>query len=76
MFTVLWTLLVGSPVRLAIWIGNRVATWTGLFFLWRRLNGSPNRWRRFLVVGSLVNLASLVAVVGLLWALARSRWGR
>ncbi len=69
MLTAFWTLLLGSPVKLALWAGNRVATWMGLFFMWRRLKGDPNRWRTFLIVGGVINLLSLGVLAAVLWAL-------
>ncbi len=44
--------LLGSPLKLAMWIGNRVLTWTGLMVLWRKLKHAPDRVRRFLLVGT------------------------
>ena len=58
--------LLGSPLKLAMWIGNRVLTWTGLMVLWRKLKHAPDRVRRFLLVGLAINAVSLLLLVGLL----------
>ena len=37
-------LLLSSPVKLVLWIANRLATWTGVFYLWRRFRAKPHFW--------------------------------
>ena len=58
--------LLGSPFKLAMWVGNRILTWTGLMVLWRKLKHAPDRVRRFLVVGLALNAVSLLLLVGFL----------
>jgi len=60
----LWTWVVGSPVNLALWVGNRLATWTGLLVVWRKLKGAPDRTKRFLLWGVALNAASLLLLLG------------
>ncbi|MBI3319959.1 MAG: hypothetical protein HYZ89_05180 [Candidatus Omnitrophica bacterium] len=71
--TGLWTLLLGSPLKLMLWAGNRLATWTGLLYLWRRVAKRPQRWRVFLVWALWINLLSLSVMAGLLYWLFASR---
>ena len=61
-FTVLIT---GSRIRLAMWIGSRLALGTGLAVVWRRLKGAPNRVRRFFVWFLALNAVSVLAFFGL-----------
>ena len=68
--TGLWAWMVGSPVNLALWIGNRLATWTGLFVVWRKLKGAPDRTKRFLLWGMALNAVSLFLLLGVLRLLA------
>ena len=60
----LWSVVAGSPVSLALWIGNRLATWTGLLVVWRKLKGAPDRTKRFLLWGMVLNAASLLLLLG------------
>ena len=55
--------LVGSPVRLAVFAGSRVATMTGLAVVWTRLRNDPHRWRRFILWMMVVNIVSWTAIV-------------
>ena len=66
----LWTWVAGSPVSLALWVGNRLATWTGLLVVWRKLKGAPDRTKRFLLWGLALNAASLLLLLGVLRLLA------
>jgi len=66
MLTGLWAFLLGSPLKLAFWIGNRLVTWTGLLVLWRKIQHAPDRVRRFLLWGAILNAVSLLVLVGLL----------
>lgn len=68
--TSLWLLVFGSPIKIALWLGNRAVTWTGLAVLWRRLHGHPQRVRHFAKWGALINLASFGVLAGLLWWVA------
>ena len=62
----LWSVVTGSPMNLALWIGNRLATWTGLFVVWRKLKGAPDRTKRFLLWGMALNAASFLLLLGVL----------
>ena len=62
----LWGLVTGSPINLALWIGNRLATWTGLLVVWRKLKGAPDRTKRFLLWGMALNAVSLLLLLGVL----------
>ncbi len=62
--------LLGSPLKLVLWIGNRLATWTGLCYVWQRVKASPRRWRAFLLWAVCINLFSLSLLIGVLYWLA------
>ena len=64
-----WLFLVGSPVKLAVWIGNRLATWTGTAVAWQKLKHSPNRSRVFFKWLLLINAVSLLVLVVALYIL-------
>ncbi len=70
MLTGPWAFFLGSPMKILLWVGNRLATWTGLLVLWQKLKHLPNRTRRFLLIGALLNVVSLLALVGVLWLAA------
>ena len=59
------TLITGSPAKLTLWLGNRLTAWTGLAVLWRRLKDSPNRFKRFLMWGAVINAVSVLCAIGL-----------
>ena len=61
----LTVLIMGSRIRLAMWIGSRLALGTGLTVVWRRLKGAPNRVRRFLMWFLALNTLSVLAFFGL-----------
>ncbi len=67
MFAKLWLFLVGtllgSPIKLLLWFGNRILTWTGLAVVWKKLDGTPNRTRRFIVLMCLINLVSVGVLI-------------
>ena len=46
MFLIVWPawLLAGAPVKLVVWLFNRLATWTGAYYLWKRLRAQPLIW--------------------------------
>lgn len=62
-----WAFLFDSPLTLALWLSNRIVTWTGLFVLWRKLRHTPNRIRRFFQWGILINMAAWAMLGLLLW---------
>lgn len=57
-------LVLSSPLTWGLWLVNRLATWTSLFYFWRRFRGR----RLFWVWTTLINAASLSAL-GLLFFL-------
>ncbi len=63
-----WAFLINTPLKLAILVGNRLATWTGLFYLWRRVaSRRTHGWRTFLLWALGINLVSLSLLAGLLF---------
>ena len=44
---------ISSPVKLLLWVGNRLATWTGLFFLWKRWRESRFVWMWLIIVNAI-----------------------
>ena len=68
--TTLWSFVFGSPIKIAVWVGNRIATWTGLVVMWKRLKGHPQRPKHFFLWLVVINGVSLALLVGLLWWLA------
>ena len=50
-------LWISTPVKFLIWLFNRVVTWSGQFYLWKRI-----RSKRFLWI-ALINLCSLGILV-------------
>ena len=65
-----WLFLIGSPLKLGLWVGNRIATWTGLLVVWQRLKRAPDRTKRFLLWGLVLNVVSLLVLVGIWRVLA------
>ena len=53
-------LWVGTRLKFVLWLSNRLATWTGLFFVWRR-------WRSRRLIWLWLGLLNLVSLGGLLW---------
>lgn len=60
-----WAFFLGSPLKVGLWIGNRLVTWTGLLYVWRRVANGPQRWRTFLVWATWINPLSLGVLAGL-----------
>lgn len=48
-------LLISTPVKFWLWLTNRLLTWSGLWYLWRRFR----RRRRFWLWAALLNALSL-----------------
>ena len=46
---------IGTPLKFSLWLVNRLATWTGLRYLWKRVRS--RRWAWLWIVA--VNGASL-----------------
>ena len=57
--------MMGSRIRLAMWVGSRVATGTGLMLVWNRLKGAPNRLTQFVVWFLALNAVSMLAFLGI-----------
>ena len=55
-------LWIGSPLKMGLWLVNRLATWTGMFYVWKRFRSTPRFWVWF----ALINVMSLGAM-GLLF---------
>ena len=70
MMTGPWVFLIGSPLKLGLWVGNRLATWTGSLVVWRKLKMAPDRTKRFLVWMVALNVVSLLVLVGIWQVLA------
>jgi len=73
MLTALWAWLFTSPLKLAVLLSNRLATWTGLVMVWLKLKGAPDRMRRFLMWWVALNAASLCLLGGAWWVFGK-RW--
>ncbi len=52
-------LWIGTPLKFSIWFANRVVTWTGAFYVWRRFRRTHRIWFWLIVI----NAVSLVALV-------------
>ena len=48
-------LWIGTPLKAGLWFGNRVFTWTGLLYFWKRFRSR----RLFWLWVTLINAASL-----------------
>ena len=62
-------LWIGTPLKVGLWVVNRLATWTGLVYLWKRFRAR----RLFWVYVLLINTVSL-GVLGIVffWLHARA----
>jgi len=57
-----WAWLGGlTPMKLWLWGGNRMVTWTGLFFFWRRFRSRRLAWLWLVLLNS-VSVGALVLV--------------
>lgn len=62
-------LWIGTPLKFSVWMTNRVATWTGSFYVWKRARSRRRVWMWLL----LLNAVSLGALcLFLFWLHARS----
>ncbi len=63
-------LWIGTPAKFCAWLGNRLMTWVGSFYLWKR----QRRHKRFWMWLLAVNLVSMSGLVLLLywWHVRRS----
>jgi hypothetical protein len=57
-----------TPLKFGLWLANRLVTWAGLFWLWRRWRQHRSVWLRL----ALVNAASLGLLGGVFFWLWRS----
>ena len=55
-------LWIGTRLKFSLWLGNRLATWTGLLYLWRRWRARRWFWVWFVLV-NLLSIAGLAAVL-------------
>lgn len=46
-------LWIGTPLKFSLWLINRIATWTGVFYLWRRWRSRRHVWWWMIVVNTL-----------------------
>lgn len=64
-------LLIGSPVKLSVWVVNRLATWTSGLYLWKRHRGRRRVWP-WLILLQAASLGVLAVVFRwLAWRSAR-----
>ena len=73
-----WAIVLGiltSPIKLVIWLANRLATWLGIFFVWKKLEGSPNRKRHFIMWMVVINTISFFILLAILRFIAMKRMG-
>lgn len=52
-------LWVGSRFKLSLWLANRLATWTGLFYFWKRFRSHRLFWL-WVVMINIVSVSALV----------------
>ena len=48
-------LSLATPMKFSLWLANRIATWTGLFYFWKRFRSQRHFW----VWLALINVVSL-----------------
>ena len=56
-------LWIGTPLKFFIWLGNRLLTWTGLYYVWTRFRSRRDFWLWFI----LINLTSMGGLILLLF---------
>ena len=54
-------LWIGTPFKFWLWCLNRLATWTGAFYVWKRFRARRAFWM-WIVLLNLVSLSGLVLV--------------
>ena len=37
-------LWIGTPLKFSVWMTNRLATWTGSFYVWKRARSKQRVW--------------------------------
>ena len=60
-------LWIGTRSKFFLWLGNRLATWTGSFWFWKRFRGKRALWVWLL----LINAVSFTLLALLLFCLYR-----
>ena len=66
LFSWVWNL---TPFKAVLWLGNRLATWLGMFHVWRRFRARRSVWAWLF----LINMASFSALIGIfIWLQRRS----
>ena len=62
-------LWIGTPLKFWLWLVNRLTTWTGLFYLWKRFRARRDFWAWVIAI----NVVS-IGLLGLLffWLHVRS----
>ena len=53
-------LWIGTPFKLFVWLGNRLLTWTGLYYVWKRFRSRKRFWWWLL----LINVVSVGVLIG------------
>ena len=66
-----WAVWLGSPVKLVVWLGSRIAAWTGSAVAWKKLKHHPRRTQRFLIWMLVINVVAWLAWAVALWCLVR-----
>ena len=60
-------LSITTPLKFSLWLLNRLATWTGVFYFWKRFRAQRGFW----IWITLINVVSLSALVLLFFWLYR-----
>ena len=51
-------LWIGTPVKFSVWLMNRLATWTGVGYVWKRFRTQRHVWV-WLILLNVVSMAGL-----------------
>ena len=46
-------LWIGTPMKFGLWLSNRITTWLGSFYLWRRFRSRRSLWFWLILVNVL-----------------------
>ena len=60
-------LWIGTPLKFFLWLGNRLATWTGSLYFWKRFRTKKAVWAWLF----LLNAVSMGSLCGLFFWLYR-----
>ena len=55
-------LWIGTPAKFFLWVGNRLATWTGSLYFWKRFRSRRAVWVWLLLINT-VSLAALALLL-------------